>query len=72
VVVGFTTTCAISAVVSSNPAHGMVYFIQHYVIKFATSQWFFPGNPDSSNNKTEMLLKVVLNNTTIILILEKK
>ena len=37
-VVGFTTICAISAyhyiainVVSSNPAHGEVYLIQHYV-----------------------------------------
>jgi hypothetical protein len=37
-VVGFTTTCAISAyhskVVSSNPVHGEV--IQHYVIKFVS------------------------------------
>jgi len=37
-IVGFTTTCAISAittnVVSSNPTHGEVYSIQHYVIKF--------------------------------------
>jgi hypothetical protein len=40
VVVGFTTSCAISTytykVVSSNPAHCEVYSIQHYVIKFAT------------------------------------
>jgi hypothetical protein len=36
-VVGFTTTCAVSTtkVVSSNPAHVGVYSIQHYVIKFA-------------------------------------
>ena len=40
-VVGFTTTYAVGAyqaittnVVSSNPAHGEVYLIQHYVIKF--------------------------------------
>jgi len=36
-VVGFTTTCVISAydqVVRSNPAHGEVYSIQHYMIKF--------------------------------------
>jgi hypothetical protein len=37
-VVGFTTTCAkmpiTTEVVSSNPAHGEVYSIQHYVIKF--------------------------------------
>ena len=40
-VVGFTTTCVISAyittkVVSSNPVHGEVYSIQHYVIKFVS------------------------------------
>jgi len=39
-VIGFTTTCAISAnptkVVSSNPVHGKVYSIQHYVIKFVS------------------------------------
>ena len=36
--VGFTTTCAISAtkLVSSNPVHGKVYSIQHYVIKFVS------------------------------------
>jgi len=40
VVVGFTTTCTIQAVpittnvVSSNPAHGEAYSIQHYVTKF--------------------------------------
>jgi len=37
-VVGFTTTCAISAyhtkVVSSNPVYCEVYSIHHYVIKF--------------------------------------
>ena len=41
-VVGFTTTYAISAyhtkVVNSNPVHGEVYSIQHYVIKFV-SDW---------------------------------
>jgi hypothetical protein len=38
IVVGFTTTCVISAskVVSSNPAHGEVYSIQRYVIKFVS------------------------------------
>jgi hypothetical protein len=40
-VVGFTTTYVISLyhhfkVVSSNPVHGKVYSIQHYVIKFAS------------------------------------
>jgi len=39
-VVGFTTTCAISVittkVVSSNPIHGEVYSIQHYVIKLVS------------------------------------
>jgi len=32
-VVGITTTCV---VVSSNPVHGKVYSIQHYVIKFVS------------------------------------
>jgi hypothetical protein len=40
--------------VSSNPVHGEVYSIQHYVIKFA-------GTPVSSTNKTAILLKVALN-----------
>jgi hypothetical protein len=39
-VVGFTTTYEISTkVVSSNPAHGKVYSIQHYVIKFLITTW---------------------------------
>jgi hypothetical protein len=38
-VIGFTTTCVqsvpiITKVESSNPTHGEVYSIQHYVIKF--------------------------------------
>ena len=35
-VVEFTTTYAISAVVSSNHDNGEVYSIQHYVIKFVS------------------------------------
>jgi hypothetical protein len=37
-VVGFITTYAFSTtnVVASNPAHGEVYSIQHYVIKFVS------------------------------------
>jgi len=40
-VVGFTTTCAISSyhnkiILSSNPVHCEVYSIQHYVIKFVS------------------------------------
>ena len=44
-VVIFTTTCAISAChhLSSNPAHGEVYSIQHYVIKFVSDSFLrFP------------------------------
>ena len=44
IVVGFTTTCAISAyrlVVSSNPVHGEVYLIQHYVIRLRLVGGFF-------------------------------
>jgi hypothetical protein len=40
-VVGFTITYAINPittkVVSLNPAHGKVYSIQHYVIKFVSN-----------------------------------
>jgi hypothetical protein len=39
-VVGFTTTCAITTkVVSSNPIHDEVHPIQHYVIKFVSDLW---------------------------------
>jgi hypothetical protein len=39
-VVGFTTAPAITAkVVSSNPTHGEMYSIQHYVIKFLSYFW---------------------------------
>jgi hypothetical protein len=58
-------------VVSSNPAHGEVFSIQHYVIQFvsklATGQWFSPVTPVSCTNKTDchditgILLKVALN-----------
>jgi hypothetical protein len=55
-------------VMSSNPVHGEVWSIQHYVIKFASDlRWFSPSNPVSSTNKTdrsdrtEILLKVALN-----------
>ena len=45
-------------VVSSNHAHGEVYSIQHYVIKFASDlrqvdRWFSPGIPVSSTNKSD-------------------
>jgi hypothetical protein len=52
-------------VVSSNPVHGEVYSIQHYVIKFVSDLGQI-GTPVSSTNKTdrhdliEILLKAVL------------
>jgi len=54
-------------VVSSNPVHGKVYLIPHYVIMFVSGLWFSPGTPVSSTNKTddhditEILSKVELN-----------
>jgi len=64
-------------VVNSNPAHGKVYSIQHYVTKFVSDLrqvgGFLWETPVSSTNKTdrhditEILLKVALN--TIILTL---
>ena len=80
-VVGFTTICEIAVpitteVVILNSAHGEVYSIQHYVIKFVSDysmagRLFSPGTPDFSNNKTdhhninEILLKVALNTITL-------
>jgi hypothetical protein len=70
--------------VSSNPAHGEVYSIQHYKIKFVsdlrvtTSRWFSPNTPVSSTNKTErhdiaeILLKVALSTITLTLTLVEK
>ena len=65
--------------VSSNPSHGEVYPIQHYVIKFVNDMRqvgaFFPGTLDSSTNKadrhdiTEILLKVGLNTITQTLLM---
>ena len=77
IVVEFTTTYAITIkVVSSNPFHGKVYSMQHYVIKFVNDLRevgsflrvlrFSPlikltAMPDT----TEILLKVALNNITL-------
>jgi hypothetical protein len=54
---------------NSNTAHGEVYSIQLYVIKFVSG--FLPGTQVSSTNKTdhhditEILLKVALNTISI-------
>ena len=63
--------------VSLNLAHGNMYLIQHYVIKFVSDLWwvggFSQGTPVSSTNKTdrhdivEILLKVALNTMTLTL-----
>jgi len=57
-------------VVSSNPAHGEVYLIQHYVIKLV-SDWrqvggflripVFSTNKTDRHNITEIVLKMALN-----------
>ena len=63
-------------VVSSNTAHGEVYSIQHYVIKFVIDLrevCGFLSTPVSSTKKTghynitEILLKVALNTITLTL-----
>ena len=61
----------ITKVVSLNPAHGEVYSMQHYVIKFVSYfrqvsgflrvLWFPPDPPINLTNITEILLKVALN-----------
>ena len=51
-------------IVSSNPAHGEVYSIQHYVIKFVNDLRQVGGfltNKTDQLNIAEMLLKVALN-----------
>ena len=61
VVVGFTTTCVISAYhhwsCEFEPIHDEVCSIQHYVIKFVSDlrqvDVFLPGTPVSSINKTD-------------------
>jgi hypothetical protein len=52
-----------------------VHSIKHYVIKFVSDlQWFSPGTPISSTNKTdcyditEILMKVALNTKTKMII----
>ena len=73
-VVGLTTTCTISVyhhkVVSSNPAHGEVYSIQFYVIKFVSdlrqvSDFLrvlrCPPQITLTATITEILFKVTLN-----------
>ena len=66
-------------VLSSNPVHGEVYSIQHYVIKFVSDlqqiSGFSTGNLVLSINKTdchnitEILLKVALNTITLTIAL---
>ena len=49
-------------VVSSNPVHGEVYSVPHYVIKFVSDLQQVGGFLlISSNNKAEILLKMALN-----------
>jgi hypothetical protein len=66
-----------SKVVSSNPTHGEVYLIQHYVIKFVNCLWQVDGfllvlvsstNKTDRHNITEILLKVALNTITLTLL----
>ena len=79
-VVEFTTTYAIraylspQAFVSSNPTHGDVYSIQHYVTKFGSDLRQVSSFPWISSNNidhydiTEILLKVALNTITLTLV----
>jgi hypothetical protein len=55
-------------IVSSNQAHGEVYSIQHYVIKFVSDLWqvdgflwVFSTNKTDCHDITEILSKVALN-----------
>ena len=80
--VGFTTTCATvhitTKVVSSNLLHGEMYSIQHYVMQFVSDLRqvsdflrvlrFLPLITTDHHDITEILLKVSLSTTTLILI----
>jgi hypothetical protein len=65
-----------TTIVSSNPVHGKVYSVQHYVIKFVSDLRqvggfqdtpFFSTNKTDRHNITELLLKVSLNTVTLTL-----
>jgi len=66
-------------VVSSNPAHGEVYSIQHWYSLSVTcaGRWFSPGTSVFSTNKTDrdyitdLLLNVALNTITITQLIER-
>jgi hypothetical protein len=61
-------------VASSNPAHGEVYSIQHYV-KLATGRLFSPVTSTNETvllNITELLLKMALNTITLALTILSK
>ena len=80
-VVGFTTTYAISAYhhyrCELEPRSGEVFSIQHYVIKYVSDLWHVGGFhrvlrfpiPIKCHDITEILLKVALNTITLTLIL---
>jgi len=54
----------VTNVVSSNPVHGEVHWIQHYVIKLSVTcdrSVVFSTNKTDCHDKTEILLKVALN-----------
>ena len=73
ITVGFTTTYAIRVVVSSNPAHGRVYSIQHYValclsvtcdrsvVFLLVHRFIFSNNKADRYNINEILLKITFN-----------
>jgi hypothetical protein len=79
-VVGFTTTCSNShittKVVNMIPAHGEVYLIQHYVIKFVSDLRQVggvllppPPNKTDRHDITEILLKMMVNTITLTLLI---
>jgi hypothetical protein len=79
-VVGFTTTCAISTanVVCSNPAHALDFTLCNKGCQcLAAGRWFSPRTPVSSTyktyrqNVTEILLKGVLNTINLTIQLRK-
>ena len=70
-VVGFTTTCAISGyptnVVSSNPAQARYTRVQYYMIKFVSDLRQVGGTLVSSTNKNDLhnIAEIHLNDVKI-------
>jgi hypothetical protein len=61
-VIGFTTTYATTKVVKLNPAHGKVYLIQHYVIKYVSDLWQYSSHKHRNTPYLTSVTEVYIRN----------